>query len=245
MIKGVLFDLYGTLIITDGNTERAWLAELYRCLGKFGLNQSQEDFAVACRGFFSSEEPEKQKDGLTVYERRLKRACAALGINIDDEGIRYTAKSSVEAANNNCRLDPECHPVLSALRKRFVLGLISNYDHAPFVRTMLHRLDLARYFSTVVISEEAGIKKPAPAIFELALQEINLRPEEVVYVGDSIIDDIAGAINAKITPVLIQREASKNISPIFRDDFGVESEISSRLDNVQTIRGLHELTGII
>jgi putative hydrolase of the HAD superfamily len=55
------------------------------------------------------------------------------------------------------------------------------------------KLELHRYIDFMISSEEAGIEKPAPYIFELALQKLQLQTNEVVMIGDNATKDIAGA----------------------------------------------------
>ena len=56
-----------------------------------------------------------------------------------------------------------------------------------------------------MLSEEVGVQKPDPAIFERALQLNRLTADEVVMVGDSFMSDIQGAINAGIDQIWIQQ----------------------------------------
>jgi HAD superfamily hydrolase (TIGR01549 family) len=244
MTKGVFFDLYDTLIITGEKTASGWISEFYTCLREHGLSISKEEFTDRCHGFFSSAEPVRLNDGLTVYERRIKALCTGLGIEIDADGIRRTAMKTINAANNNCYADPECHPVLGKLYRSKTLAIITNYDHSPYIKTVLCKLDLEKYFKAVIVSEEAGIKKPDPGIFRLALKKTGLEPEEVIYVGDSVADDVVGAISAGITPVLIKRAALEedSLSPVFRDDF--QAAQSPQTQSYKVIKKLSELLEI-
>lgn len=62
----------------------------------------------------------------------------------------------------------------------------------------LNHLNIASYFDFVVTSEEAGVEKPHPYIFMLALEKLNLRTDDVIVIGDNPEKDIKGAINLKI-----------------------------------------------
>jgi HAD superfamily hydrolase (TIGR01549 family) len=245
MIKGIFFDLYDTLIVTGEKTASGWVSEFYACLRGHGLSLTEQEFIERCNGFFSKNEPERRNDGLTVYERRIKALCDGLDIRIDVEGIRRTALSTIHAANISCYADPECHHVLGALFREKTLAVISNYDHAPYIQTLLHRWDLDRYFKVVIVSEAVGIKKPDPGIFRLALEKTGLGPEEVIHVGDSVADDVAGAIASGITPVLIKRSEKEHgsLSPVFRDDFQAEQIHPQR--GIKVIDKLSELLDIV
>jgi putative hydrolase of the HAD superfamily len=53
----------------------------------------------------------------------------------------------------------------------------------------LDRLGLAGLFDTVVTSARAGVPKPDPAIFELALRELDVPAERALHVGDEPVDE--------------------------------------------------------
>ncbi len=55
---------------------------------------------------------------------------------------------------------------------------------------------ITRFFKSVVISEEIGIAKPDPRIFEPALREVGVAATDVLFVGDSVTSDMAAARNA-------------------------------------------------
>lgn len=83
------------------------------------------------------------------------------------------------------------------------VGLVSNA--VPSTRDRITKLHLDTYFETVVLSGEAGYEKPDPEIFEIALENLSLKPEETVYVGDNYYTDVEGAHSVGITPVLLDR----------------------------------------
>lgn len=64
----------------------------------------------------------------------------------------------------------------------------------------IEKLGLAKYVKYLVTSEEVGVEKPNRKIFEIALQKINLLPNEVCMIGDSYEKDILGALNLGIKP---------------------------------------------
>ena len=66
-------------------------------------------------------------------------------------------------------------------------------------------LGIAKYFKVIVTSARTGVRKPHPLIFDRALRDLNLGSEQVVMIGDSMIDDIGGAKSVGIDAVLIDR----------------------------------------
>ena len=90
-------------------------------------------------------------------------------------------------------------PVLEALQPRYTLGVIANGNTYP------EHLGLERFFKFAVHAQDCGIEKPDPRIFELALEKAGCSPQEMVHVGDSLEIDVAGAANAGIRSVWLNR----------------------------------------
>lgn len=102
-------------------------------------------------------------------------------------------------------LFPETERVLSRLREHgFELGIVSNFDSRLF--TVLRGLAIESFFDSVTISSLAQAAKPAPKIFEVALEKHAVDPEEAVHIGDSLRDDVEGAEKAGLTGILLDRK---------------------------------------
>jgi putative hydrolase of the HAD superfamily len=91
-------------------------------------------------------------------------------------------------------LYPEVTEVLAALRPRFRLGVISNFDGR--LRAILDHLGIFAAFDPVVISSEVGADKPDAWIFEQALARAGAAPGEAWHVGDDPERDWQGAAAA-------------------------------------------------
>ncbi len=102
-------------------------------------------------------------------------------------------------------LYPETVAVLKELRAQGLeLGIISNFDSRLF--HVLRTLGLAEFLDTVTISSLAHAAKPAPKIFQLALEKHAIDPDEAVHIGDSRRDDVEGARQAQVQGILLSRE---------------------------------------
>ena len=91
------------------------------------------------------------------------------------------ARSSVE----------EARPVLEALHARYPMVLVSNFYGN--VESVLADFDLRRYFRDIIESAVVGVRKPDPKIFQLGVDALGLKPEEVLVIGDSYKKDIVPA----------------------------------------------------
>ncbi len=82
---------------------------------------------------------------------------------------------------------------LSRLRERYGLALISN--GGSMQRAKMYRAGVARFFPPehIFISGEVGFDKPDPRLFEAALHALGKQPEQVLYVGDHPVNDMAAA----------------------------------------------------
>ena len=204
--RGVLFDLYGTLIVY-GEMEKAWndwcdvIHDLFR---RQGLSMTAAEFRPHCTGFFDKPEPTDDTVGLTVVERRLHRLAGDLHVKLQSDQALQAIEQALDVWHDYVRLDDEAAGVLTEIGHTRSVALVSNFDYAPYVHRLLSRWELEPLFDSIVVSDAVGVKKPHPGIFEQALRQLNLNPTEVVHVGDSQ-EDIDGATGAGIRPVWIDR----------------------------------------
>lgn len=233
MIRGIFFDLYGTLFIY-GDMEKAWaewLHHFYISLRELGLTLSKEEFSKKCERFFGKDEPAMTEQNLTVFEKRIKSFCSSLEIVISDEDIISIADLIAGKWQEEIKLDQDAIPVLKELKVRKIIGLVSNFDHPRHVRKYLSEYGLDDLFETIVISGEVGVKKPDPDIFKPALSATGLKPDEVVYVGDADVD-VEAARAAGMMPVLIRRQNEDTDENCL--DFKDDSRNGMKADNSQT-----------
>jgi HAD superfamily hydrolase (TIGR01509 family) len=97
-------------------------------------------------------------------------------------------------------LTPQAKEVLRALKNQGLkLAVVSNWDWT--LPGVLGATGLDFYFDYVAVSALEGHAKPSPKLFEIALNQLKLAPEQVLHIGDSP-DDIEGAKAAGIQPIL-------------------------------------------
>jgi len=115
------------------------------------------------------------------------------------------------------------------------IGLLSNFTYAPIIHFSLRQLDINKYFNAIVVSEENSWRKPSHHIFKDILERLQVTNiEEVVYVGDSPLEDIKGAKTVGLKTVFVnsQFHSLKNLN---------DSNISVDF----TAKNLHEVSEII
>src|SRR5215217_121376 len=105
------------------------------------------------------------------------------------------------------RLYPETVATLTQLKAWGIeLGIISNFDSRLF--SVMRGLNILEAFNTVTISSLARAAKPAPQIFQLALDKHAVDSHEALHVGDSMRDDVEGARKAGLHAVLLDRDGT-------------------------------------
>jgi putative hydrolase of the HAD superfamily len=122
--------------------------------------------------------------------------------------------------------------VLAALAARNIkLALICNTGRTPgkILRIILERLELAKYFSVQTFSDEVGLRKPHPEIFERTLAAMGVQAREALHVGDMLSSDIVGARAVGMRAVH------------FRHEQGIDWETAG----VEIIHSLPELLPIV
>src|SRR6266853_5469333 len=99
---------------------------------------------------------------------------------------------------------PEVFGVLEKLQPRSQLAVISNFDGR--LRLILEHLGISKFFEHVFVSSEIGADKPDPEIFRRALKFVNLKPDQVLYVGDDPDRDWKAAATAGLSVFELDRE---------------------------------------
>lgn len=106
-------------------------------------------------------------------------------------------------ANNLWELVPDgVRPALSALRDRgLTLVVVSNANGT--LRRHMDRIGLASHVDIVIDSQDEGVEKPDPRLFQIALERAGARPESTIHVGDLYQVDVVGARAAGLRGVLL------------------------------------------
>lgn len=125
-------------------------------------------------------------------------------------------------------LYPDVIPTFDVLAPQFKLGLLSNGNTYP------ERCGLEGRFAFVVFSQDVQIEKPDRRIFEITAERAGCELAQMLHVGDSLENDVAGARNAGAHSVWLNREGAPNDTEI-RPDYEVGS-----LTEIPAILGMSE-----
>lgn len=114
------------------------------------------------------------------------------------------------------QLYPDVIPTFDVLAPHFKLGLLSNGNTYP------ERCGLEGYFAFVVFSQDVQVEKPDRRIFEITAERAGCELAQMLHVGDSLRNDVAGARDAGVHSVWLNREGAANDTEI-RPDYEVTS----------------------
>ena len=209
MIRAVFFDFYGTL--ADWPTAEA-LQQASAAAEGIAVDQAAIAAAYRTANAYMDAENAKQpvqqrtqpeRDAFFAeYERRLLADAGAPDVSL---AVAARVWQRVRGAPDELTLVPDAEATLVELGGLgLTLGVISNMGLE--LDGLLKRLGIAGHLPVRSTTGSAGVSKPHPRIFQLALALAGVQPSEAVHVGDSIPADVEGARSAGITPVFVQRE---------------------------------------
>lgn len=181
--RAILFDFGGTL---DSDGEH-WLDRIYRLYAAGGIDAPKTEIK---RAFYYADDrcyadPSIFSTNLwTLMERHVRFQFEALGMKnrSKEMDIVYGFCSDSEQYLRRRA------PLLQSLKKHFQLGIVSNfYGNLP---SICEETGIAESLYLIIDSNRVGVRKPDPAIFELALTQLALDPQNVIFVGDSYERDM-------------------------------------------------------
>jgi len=197
-IRAVLFDLDDTLFDHQGCAREALAAvrashEGFRAMPAEALERAHAGFLEELHG-----QVMLGRMPLEVARiERFRRLLGAAGVAAGDDLAAALASTYRDAYRTARRAVAGAAALLAAVKNRARVGIVSN-NLLDEQRDKLRTCGLDAFVDALVVSEEAQVSKPHPAIFELALDRLRVRPAEAVMIGDSWPADIAGARAAGI-----------------------------------------------
>lgn len=205
-IKAVITDYIGTLTNARRYTMEASVEKLHDALSEAGF-QTQKDEFQACYA------KAHEKYRLIRYgEFRevtnavwVSETLCNLGFNVTVEDCRLNGALNVFFQDfiESLELRPYAEQLLAEATKSCKMALVSNFTYGPVVHLSLKKLGISRYFDTIVVSHDAGWRKPHERIFKDALQKLGVSAEEAVFIGDCPLEDIKGARSAGMKTVFV------------------------------------------
>lgn len=203
MYKAIIFDLFGTLVETFSKNDYVEQLTLMS-------NELKVDKHLFSH-YWNKETYEQRMTGVyRTIEENIEDICSRLNINLDYTNIKKAVNIRFEFAKKSLsKIRNGAEYTLSQLKNNnYKIGLIS--DCSPDVPTLWNDFILAKYFDTVIFSCDVKIKKPNGQIYHIACNELNINPRECFYVGDGGSQELTGAKNVGMYPILIRSKDDEN-----------------------------------
>ncbi|EEX50949.1 5'-nucleotidase [Pasteurella multocida] len=204
----IFFDADDTLFSFDA------FAGLQKLFSDYGVDFQRNDF----------EEFQRINKPLWVQYQNAEITAEQLQVTRFASWAKKLNKKPVElndhyltAMADICKPLEQVVETLEVLKERANLGIITN-GFTTLQKLRLEKTGLADWFQFVTISEEVGIAKPDPRIFEYSLELAKVKDRsQVLMVGDNLDSDILGGHNANIDTCWLHynRENNSNIKPTY------------------------------
>ncbi len=204
--KAVITDYIGTLVNARYYNMEASRITLHKALAQAGFETNMNEFLEAYTRAHEKyrimryEQLREVTNAVWVCEALRSLGCE---VKTEDARIKAALNAFFQKYLDSLELRPCAKKLITRIKEHCKLGLISNFTFAPVVYASLRKLDINRYFDTVIISHENGWRKPHKRIFQNALRKLQVKAEETVFIGDSPVEDIKGAVAAGIRTVFV------------------------------------------
>ncbi len=200
--RAVIFDLWGTLIESDGFSPSRGNARLLELAGS---NAPLDALLAYENGIVHDAERREDESGIEFTRQSLQRLlndrfaiCSPLSL-AEQEWEYWSSSMTI-------RLVEGVPDILDDLARRSIRrAIISNSSFtADTIRRTLADLGVADRFEFIVSSADYGVRKPHLAIFEAALARLGLEPGGAWFAGDNVAYDLKGGLGAGMFTVLFR-----------------------------------------
>jgi putative hydrolase of the HAD superfamily len=208
MKKGIFFDLYGTLIniLTDENDPWVY-STLSRYLSYRDIKIGPKELKTT---YFENIRSQLNQSNEACPEVDVYKTFSMM---MHQYGNKEYSKSAIEdtavlfrsLTMRRFEVFQGVYEVLESLLGKYELALISDAQWV-FTEPEMAMLGLTPFFKFRILSSRLGFKKPDVRLFDMAMKELMISPEESVYIGDNPQKDLVGAKKAGMEFILFRSE---------------------------------------
>lgn len=233
MIKATVFDLDDTLYNSTELSTHARRSAI-RAMNALGLPATFDEASQVL-----SEVVEEYGSNYNYhFDQMLKR------LNVESSKMKLFIAAGMIAYHDvkfaSMRPFHDVIPTFIELRKSEIKICVLSDGNAIKQYEKILRLRLQDFLDDTIISEEVGIRKPNPKLFELPLQRFKIKPQECIYIGDNYERDIIPCKRLGIWTVLIHR-GGKHDQPSFSDkETAPDYELSNLKDLISIIKEVNQ-----
>jgi putative hydrolase of the HAD superfamily len=204
--RAVLFDLFDTLVHFDrdrlpvleinGRTIRSTAGHLHEVLAEHAPHVTLEACYAALVESWQEAERLRAIDHREVTApERFARFLVTLRLRepLPPRFVERLLETHRRELAKAAHFPPHHGPLLARLADRYRLAVVSNFDYTPTALEILDRAGVTQLFSTIVVSDAIGWRKPRREIFDEALRRVGVSAAEALFVGDRADIDVTGA----------------------------------------------------
>ncbi len=198
-IKHIFFDLDHTLWDFETNSDFAFKTIFKKHNVPVRLDKFLNYYRNINQEYWKLYREEKiTKDVLRIG--RLKDTFKKINISVSDKLIDNLSVDYIEVLPNYNELFEGAIEILNYLKPKYKLHVITNgFNEVQYKK--LKNSGLSPYFEQIITSEDAGVKKPNPVIFDYALKKAAATSKESIMIGDNYEADVMGAIDNGIDAI--------------------------------------------
>lgn len=188
MIKNLVFD-FGRVLAYPATGNWFITPETKNILGTlrfFKLMHSSKTptaFRNSCRYLDSIHLLHTEEEEIEQFTEFYKRALAEIGIKDKNEKLSLKLAQDVTLNDNKVVIYDDVLPCFEELKSEYSISVLS--DTWPSLRRVLKNYGVSQYLSGIVLSCDYNEQKSGTKLFEIAIKEWNILPEETVFVDDS------------------------------------------------------------
>jgi putative hydrolase of the HAD superfamily len=219
-IKAVVFDLFDTLVKWEpdrlpllhwrehsSHSTLPWILPTLE--ERMGSRFDLERFLTVYHDVIDEINAERERDGTEITcQERFERTLQRLGYSDPAERSQlafHLTRVHMDGVRKVTFAPPERSNAVRRLARHFRLGLLSNFDDAQCGREVLFDTGVADLFEAVIISAEAGLRKPNPLIYQRILTMLGVEPAAVLFVGDTPREDVLAPRRAAMRVVWVNQ----------------------------------------
>ena len=219
MITTLIFDVYGTIIAFEHGKNAETVRAFMR---RAGVETPGEEVHRLWSEYYRNAElyDEVFRTEAQIFQDRIAFLYERYGCKADPK----EAYGATSAESRTRVAYPEAREALKSLRRKYRIVTGSNADDVPLHRNLTDAgIEMDAYYT----SEGLKIYKPRPQFYLAILEKEGIRPEEAVFIGDSVREDVQAPKELGMRAIWVNRR--KASAP-----YGQDAEVKG-LDEIENV----------
>lgn len=235
--KAIVFDLFDTIVKWEPerlpqmevggrriHTTIPWVFPMLE--ERLGGDFDRDRFVEVYHGVIDEIMAQREQHGIEItcnerFVRTLARLVPAIEGTARHDFAEELTRLHMDGVRAVTWAPPARVAAVARLARHYRMGLLSNFDDARCGREVVDDAGVAHHFEAVIISAEVGLRKPNPLIYRHMLEMLGLDGSDVLFVGDTPREDVAGPAAAGMATAWISKGAPAVPEGIPRPDYTI------------------------